>query len=218
MNPLIFIPSVREIPRVIESWNELPYDKYVVRMKLEAPAYQDGRDFFLSHSEYTHIVIAPDDMVVDYDSFMTLQRDVKEYRLTNVAGIANLGQDDPDVYSCKPIGVPFIQKTKGSYYDKNNIPNELFTVGFTGFACQWLERELVEKLSFKGWCNNGQGCMDAQFSTEMNEMVNMQIVDPKTYFPHLRNEQYDEVKAWKAKGSEFHIGYTVHLTDGQKYE
>lgn len=218
INPLIFIPSIRKIPRVMESWNEIQYDKLLVRMMLEPKAYKTGRDFFLEHEEYTHIVIAPDDMVLDYDSFMTLKRDVEEYEFSNIAGIANLGQDDPDIYSCKPIGIPLDQQTKGSYYERDNTPDHIFTVGFTGFACQFIERELVKKLSFTGWCNGGMGCMDAQFSKEINEMGLSQIVDPDTYFPHLRNEQYDEVRAWKNRGTEAHIGYTVYLTNGEKYE
>lgn len=209
INPLIFVPSVRKIPMVIDSWKKIPHDKLIVRMMLEPRAYKNGRDYFLEHEEYTHIVIAPDDMVLDYDSFMTLKRDVEEYDLSNLAGIANLGQDDPDIYSCKPTGVPLGQNTKGSYYEKGMIPNHIFEVGFTGFACQWIERELVEKLSFTGWCNGGMGCMDAQFSKELDEMGMLQLVHPDTYFPHLRNEQYNEVRAWKNRAHTDNEGYML---------
>lgn len=214
INPLVFIPSVRQIPRVMESWGDIPYDKFLVRMMLEPRAYKTGREFFIDHEEYTHIVIAPDDMVIDYDSFMRLKNDVIEYGFSNISGLANLGQNDPDIYSCKPVGVPLGQNTKGSYYEKHNLPDSIFEVGFTGFACQWIERKLVEKLSFTGWCNGGKGCMDAQFSKELSDMGIPQLVDPDTYFPHLRNEQYDEVRAWKNAAHEPDEGWTEFIRYG----
>lgn len=227
MNPLLFIPSVREIPEVIESWNILPYDKYIVRMKLEAPAYQDGRDFFLSHPEYTHLVICPDDLVIDHDAFESLKRNVDEYNLSNLSGVSNLDEESPNVYCCKPLGVDISQVCQGSFYYTCNyshvkpnslLPTEIFQAGFSGFSTQFIERELMEKISFEGGCEEGKGCMDLKFAYELNDLEIPIMIDPNSFFVHLRNKYKTDVKAWKAKGSEFHVGYTLHLTDGQKYE
>lgn len=216
INPLVFIPSVREIPEVIESWNKLPFDKYIVRMMLEPRAYKTGRDFFLE-SDYTHIVIAPDDMVIDYQSFMTLVEDIEEYELSNLAGVANLDQSDMSVYSCKPLGTDPTSKQNGTYYDVKTLPDGIIDVGFTGFACQFIERSLVQRLSFTGGCNNGMGCMDLQFTNEMVEMGISQFVETNTFFPHLRNMQYQKVRAWKNRGEHTDDeGYTVFVKGGEK--
>ena len=217
INPLLFVPSVRKINAVRESWEALPYDKFIVRMMLEPRAYKTGRDFFLENKKYTHIVIAPDDMVVDYDSFMTLLREVDEYEFSNIAGIANLDESNFDVYSCKPLGTDPTSRNYGTYYMKETLPkNKVISVGFTGFACQFIERELVEKLSFKGGCNNEMGCMDLQFTRELESMRIPQLVHTGTFFPHYRMEQYDKVIAWKNRGHEPDEGYTVFFEGGRK--
>ena len=216
INPLIFVPSVREIPEVIESWEKIPFDKLIVRMMLEPRAYKLGRDYFLDN-DYTHIVIAPDDMVIDYDSFMTLLYDVEEYQLSNLAGISNLDQSDIDVYSCKPLGTDPRSKEDGTYYTKKTIPDGIIEVGFTGFACQFIERELVKKLSFTGGCNNGMGCMDLQFTNELKDIGISQFVETNTFFLHLRNTQYQKVRAWKNRGDHTDDeGYTVLIRKGEK--
>lgn len=227
MNPLLFVPSVREIPEVIESWNELPYDKYVVRMMLEAPAYQTARDFFLLHKEYTHIVICPDDLVIHYDAFEMLLRDVEEYDLSNLSGVAYIDEGSIGVYCCKPKGIDLTNQSKGSFYEdssnknvhpKNILPNKIFEVGFTGFCCQFLERELVEKMTFKGGCEDGAGCMDLEMAYNCQKLDKPMMVQPNAFFTHLRNRCKEEVQAWKKRGTEAHIGYTIHLTNGEKYE
>jgi len=217
MNPLLFIPSVRQIPEVIDSWNKLNFDKLVVRMKLERAAYKTGRDFFLHMKRYTHIIICPDDLVIDYDSFMMLKRNVSKYNLSNLAGISNLDEGNMDTYCCKPLGVSLTAKSKGSYYEKKNIPKEIFEVGFTGFTCQWLERSLVEKLSFTGGCNDGAGCMDSKFTEEMIDMGEIQLVQPNALFYHMRMAEYHQVRAWKNRGHEKNEGYNIFLNKDEKY-
>ncbi len=216
VNPLIFIPSVREIPEVMDSWNKIPYDKFIVRMMLEPEAYKTGRDFFLDNKEYTHIVIAPDDMVLDYESFMVLKKSIEEYGMSNIAGLANIDESNPDVYSCKPLGMDPTSASKGTYYEKGNLPKEtIFEVGFTGFACQWIDRTLAENLSFKGGCNEGQGCMDLQFTRECNKMNVSQLVNKNTYFYHMRKAQALKVRAWKNGEHPPGEGYVLFIRTGE---
>lgn len=213
LNPLLFCPSVRNIGKVRKSWQDIPYDKYVVRYKLEDNAYSDGRDTFLDNKKYTHLVICPDDLVIDYDSFMILKRDVEEYDFNNIAGVANLDESQPDVYSCKAVGIDPTSKEKGSYLEKSHFIDihEPCMVGFTGFACQWIERSLVEQLSFTGGCNNGKGCMDLQFTREMDKLGIGQIINPDAFFYHMRNAQHLQVRKWKGMGEEKHRGWSYWI-------
>lgn len=198
LNPLVFAPSIRNIERVMDSWNDLPCDIFVARYMKEPKAYQTGRDYFLEHEQYSHIVICPDDMVVDYDSFMAIYRAVDEYDFSNLAGVANLDETNFDVYACKPLEYDPESKTAGSYYTSDTLPeNEIIEVGFTGFTCQFIERDLVELLSFTGGCNKGHGCMDLQFTRELQSLNIPQLLHTGTFFPHLRNTQQDQVHLFK---------------------
>ncbi len=197
INPLLFCPSVRNIPEVIKSWNGISYDKYIVKMKPEPEAYKDGRDFFLEHKEYTHPVICPDDLVIYYDPFMKLVRETEEYNFSNLCGISNLDEDRPDLYCCKPLGMS--PKTKGHNIDKeyaDKLKGKIIQVGFTGFSCQFLDRELVKKLSFTG-LDNTPNNLDQQMANELNELHVPMIVDFDAYFWHMRKAQLANVKEWK---------------------
>ena len=218
MKPLLFMPSPRSIPDVTNSWQYLPYDKYIVKNRLEKQAYQNGRDFFMDHDEYTHLVICPDDIIVDYDSMEILRRDVEEYEFNNICGVGMVDEEST-AFCCKPLGTPFDATGVGSYYYKINdklrdncevIPNEITQVGFTGFMIQWLDRELVKKLSFEGGCEDGKGCMDIKMSEEMEKLEIPYIIEPHAFFTHLRFEQKRELKKWLKNGD--HKGYTVHVT------
>jgi len=198
IKPLLFCPSPRNIPEVIQSWKAIPYDKFIVKNKLEHIAYKEGRDFFLENEKYTHLIICPDDLVLYYNSFYTMLFTVMDYDYSNLSGIANIDESQPDVYCCKPLDVDPTQKTKGSFYTKETIPQEnIFEVGFTGFVCQFIERELMEDLTFTGGCSGGQGCMDLQFTNECKNLGVPQLVDKRATFYHMRMAQYDKLKAWK---------------------
>jgi hypothetical protein len=206
-NPLIFVPSVRDIKQVWDALAELPYDKLVIKMKRQNVAYPEAKEWFLNHEEYTHLVICPDDLVLDYDTFMILARDVKEYEFSNLCGICNLEEGTPDTYTPKALGIDYSDNTASSYWTKETIPDEIFEVGFTGSACQFIERDLVKLLSFTGYCENGQGCFDAQFAKEMTDMKRAILVQPEALFWHMRKEQYKEVREWLKKEPE--EGYTA---------
>jgi len=206
INPLLFCPSVRDIPEVKATWEAIPYDKYVVKKRLEPRAYQDGRNCFLKNKEYTHLVVCPDDLDIDKDSFNQLLWDIEEYDYPALAGIANLDEDRPTVYCCMAqkfcnYNEDHTPATKGAWYSsikETFLPSEpIFRVGFAGFACQFIRRDLMEKVSFEGSCNGGTGCMDWKFAQECDKLGIPQMVDQRAFFYHRRTTQYDEVRAWK---------------------
>ena len=215
------MPSPRSITEVEASWNDIPYDKYVVKNELEKPAYQIGREFFLSHAEYDYIVICPDDIIIDYDSFELLKREVEENQLSNLCGVAMVDELS-EAYACKPVGVPFNAMSGGSYYYRPSpllregwkiIPDsQILEVGYTGFMIQFLERWLVELyLSFDGGCDDGAGCMDLMQSREMKKVGMPYLVHTGAFFTHLRRRQYKETKEWIRNGDHTK-GYTIHVT------
>ena len=211
------MPSPRDIEEVYDSWSNLPYDKYVVKNYLEKPAYQIGRDFFLENEEYTHIVICPDDIIIDYHAFELLKNTIQKNNISNLCGVAMVDETS-NAYACKPLGIPYDSMAGGSYYyrDKQRdyplLPvNKVIEVGYTGFMIQFLERELVEKLSFEGGCEKGEGCMDLKQSQEMDGLDERYFVHTGAFFTHLRRVQYEETKEW-IKNGEHTKGYTVYIS------
>ncbi len=196
-NPLIFIPSVKNIQTVWDSWDKLLYDKFVSRGRREIPAYKAGVDYFKKHKQYTHFVICPDDLVIATDSFNILKRDIEEYGYNNICGVSNVDEDSPDYYCCKPYGLN--PATKGRNFtneDKQQLTDNIIQVGFTGYSCQFLDRDLTEKLSFTGACNNDEGCLDLRMALEMNKMEIPMLVDFDANFWHMRKHSRKQAYEW----------------------
>jgi hypothetical protein len=199
LHPLIFIPKVRDIEAVKDSWDLLFYDKLIVENMPEMEAYHFAKHYFLMNKKYTHLVICPDDLVIDYNSFESLKRKVLEYDYSNLSGIANKAQNEHNVYCCQNINEVDYQFANGgtfSYYNESNIPDETFQAGFTGFCCQWINREIMEQVTFNG-SNDNNNCLDWQFARELNELEIPLLVDPESQFKHLSREQRAELRQWK---------------------
>ena len=199
MHPLIFIPKVRNIKKVVSSWDHLPYDILVVENIREVEAYHFARNYFLLRKEYTHLVICPDDLIIDHDAFESLKRNVEEYGLSNLSGIANRQQDFPDEYCTQDItkvDYNYVNGASTPYYNKEDIPSEIFSAGFTGFCCQWISRELMSKVTFNG-SSSHNNCLDWQFAREVYALNIPLLVSPTSLFRHLSLEQRQDLRQWK---------------------
>lgn len=199
MHPLIFIPKVRDIPKVIKSWKGLNYDKLVVENMPEVEAYHFAKHYFQLNKPYTHLVICPDDMVVDNFSFELLKRQIEEHGYDNLSGIANKSQDEDDIYCCQSItdvDYQFVNGATFPYYNKTNIPSEVFQAGFGGFCCQWISRDLIENTTFNG-SSIHNNCLDWQFAKELYSLAKPLLVEPNAVFKHLSKEQRAELRQWK---------------------
>ncbi len=154
-------------------------------------------EYFKKHKEYTHFVICPDDLVINSNSFNLLCRDIEEHDFSNICGISNIDEERPDYYCCKPLGLN--PKTKGRNFtkeDKDELTDSIVQVGFTGYSCQFLERDLVEQLSFTGACNKDQGCLDLQMALEMSELKLPMMVDFNADFWHMRTHSRKQAYDW----------------------
>ena len=206
--------------------DKIDFDRVYVKDFNEWMAYAIGKAFFLMREEYTHLVIWPDDLVYDDIGFRQLLLDVEEYELSNLAGTASLNEDmTPNISCTKQKGADLFAQSHGSWYqfektdkDRKNtlvLPDEIFEVGFTGFCCQILERDLVRKLSFIGACNENKGCMDSRMSMDMKELGIPLLVQPTIRFTHLRNRQLSEVLAVK---SGIKKGYVKFVPRGVEFD
>lgn len=218
MNPLIFIPSPRDIPAVKKRWHEIPYDKFIVKYRPQIDAYTEGREFFLNHEEYTHLIMAPDDLEITKEGIEQLIEDVEKYDFKIISGICNIDESQRYVYAIQPIGCDFsrpVPTHKGSWYsqyDKPVLPvDDIFQVGHSGFCCEIIERSVMEKVSWVGSTNDKKGNFDWQFSHDVTDMNIPIMVDKRVNLYHRRFEQSYQAK--KIRNSDDNIGYSVWIRD-----
>ncbi len=215
IKPLLFMPSPRDIPAVKKLWHEIPYDKFIVKYKQEKQAYALGKEFFLKNTDYTHLIICPDDLEVTPEAVEQLISDVKQFGYETISGYCNLDEVSKDTYAIQPMGRDFSKDkphtTKESWYSKDNLPeDDIIQVGHTGFACQLISRKLFEKLSWIGSSSMGAGNFDWQFSKNCFDLSIPIMVDTRVKLWHRRKEQYDRVNKYK-HGEGFPDGYSFLL-------
>ena len=183
------MPSPRDIPKVKQAWSKLPYDKFIVKYKNQKEAYAEGREFFLSHEEYTHIVICADDLVIKPEDLETLLKHV-EIQLDGLC----LLDETSNAYACQPLGCDLSgnqpQMGYGCWFMKGTIPaNTFLEVGHSGAVCRVIERELFKKLTFTGGNKDKSGWFDFGMSKEMKSMGIAIRVDTSIIMEHLRTAQ-----------------------------
>ena len=194
MNPLLFIPSPRDIPAVKKLWRLLPYDKFIVKYKPQIEAYREAKKFFLTHKEYTHIVLCPDDLEIDPIGLNMLLEDANSYEI--ISGYCNLDESHPDIFALQPTGIDYSPDKPrcnyGAWYMKNKNPklptdSRYFAVGHSGCACCVISRRLFKQLSFHG--ANGTGWYDWQISKDCYSLGVPLMIDLGVFFWHRRSEQ-----------------------------
>ncbi len=205
MNPLLFSPSVRNIPAVLELWEKLPYDHLIEKYKMPLDAKQSAKRFFLENTGYTHLVVMPDDLEVVQDNIDQLIEDIEINHYEVIGGMCNIDESQPHVYNIQPNGISYEslgpRASKGSWYADNDKPllpdKNIFQVGFNGFALMFIERSVMEQLSFVGAADDGQSNFDWNACRECYKLGIPVMTDKRVNMYHRRFEQYDEAKAFK---------------------
>ncbi len=171
---LIFNPSPRLIP-VFESKVKLlnsKYDIYRVRFNWnEQDAYEQGRQFFLSHPEYTHMAILPDDLLVDTHHVDKLVSDLEENpNIEVLSGLCNFSMINKKFYNTLAVipydriqaYVTFRTLAKYNYEsllnrdDYTEQPKGVRRVLFAAFSFTIISRRILEMFGFRPIKPSGQ--------------------------------------------------------------
>lgn len=197
VNLLLFRGSPRSNIENVEMWNEkLPCDKLIVRYTLEHPAYKIARDFFMAHGEYTHLVIATDDIVVKPKHVEQLIKDLQEKDYPVLSGMMNV--DQADVNTVNLTRTLPTKERRGRHY-KHITRKELegsedfFQVAFSGFPLMAIRRDIVEKFPFdadriyQGLDGSRGASLDLVFCWNCQENAIPVWVDKRIDMKHLRS-------------------------------
>ena len=172
-NLLIASPSPRKIKpfeRKVNALNQ-KYDIFLAKFDFdEIHAYQTIRNYFLEHTEYTHLAIMPDDLLVDVKHADKLVEDLTKNDYPVISGISNFACTTKRFFNnmtCIEYGkidaLIQLQKT-GRYdyfkhimsrerYDKiraemKDSDNRIIRVIFSAFPFTIIRRDVVEKIEF----------------------------------------------------------------------
>src|SRR6476619_4030303 len=175
MNPLLFIPSPRDIPEVKESVDKLKIDKIWIKYYGQEEAYKTARQYFLEHKEYTHLVIHPDDLLVtplnleylliDRDMVIygwcinTIREDWQQLNQSNISDYLSYEKPREATYE----SFQFMPVERINDLLRNGIAK--IKVKFAGFALTSIPRNVVEQVPFIA---DGDCCMDSTFALDLD--------------------------------------------------
>lgn len=188
--PLIASASPRDIPEFLDSIFPLMDDKAFAKYCEEFMAYKLIRKFFMEYKRYTHLVIVPDDLVIDKETYEKLRTtvEVNRDRYPVLAGTCNHNWHDKDhLITCRQLPTVgpenyhwmSVEEADKCVADGNPIQQ----VGFDGFACTFIRRDVIEQIEIEGF--KKQMAFDMQFATDCKDKGIPIHVDLSTRFLHL---------------------------------
>lgn len=193
VEPLLFCPSVREIPDFYQRFNAITkYDKYFVKYtRPEIDAYVAGREAFLSgESKYTHYVICPDDLLFTEEDVDRLVKDIEYFQSIGkkeaiISGFCNVDTTEQKHLanitfhrvSARRVGRIYnflkldeVRKIRNEL--KENEQEPFIRVFFAGFPLMAIPRVVVENVPFKNDSATGYErkgcCLDVIFCCDAN--------------------------------------------------
>jgi len=146
-------PSPRcYIPAVEENNPLLPCSMIIPKHYSEYRAYKIVRDHFISHKEYTHLVIATDDIVVLPEHIIQLEKDLEKHDYHVLSGMMNVDLDDEKyVNICHTIPTKQRKGRKYGWVPRSVLPEwDIFEAEFSGFPLMAIRRDIVERFEFRG--------------------------------------------------------------------
>ena len=211
-NPLIFVPSPRNIQKFNESTANIKADKLWIKFYPEEHAYQVARDYFLEHNQYTHLVVLPDDLLITPTDFYTLRDDAETYDVIsgwcrNTIRLTPYWKGEQETEDMAESNISFhlppnppAQGTYGRYrfisipfIDVLKETNQnIVEVKYAGFPLTFISRNIVEQVPFR----RQDCCVDSCFAIDLDKKGIKQYSDLRVRTIHM-NIHPDEIMVGK---------------------
>jgi len=195
MNTLAITCSARNIP-ICEYWRNRnnKYDHLIVKHYPLSEALNLARNFFLKHSEYTHLLIWAEDVIANTEHAKLLEEDYETYKYKVISGYSTISFTDEHInITQKDLSKEYIYTREQynlfrmSQVIYQTIEYPIIKVFFQGHSLSLIERSVVEKIPFRHYkIVNDMGVMqDLQFAIDLHKNNIPQYVDLRVYVPHL---------------------------------
>jgi len=195
LNTLALTCSARNLP-ICEFWRDRnkEYDHLTVKHYPLTDALNLGRNFFLKHKEYTHLLIWAEDVIANTEHVQLLEEDYITYKYQVISGYSTISFTDESLnITQKDLSREYIYTREQynlfrmSQVIYKTIEYPIIKVFFQGHSLSLIERSVVEKIPFKGYkiVNNMEVMQDLQFAIDLHKNNIPQYVDLRVYVPHL---------------------------------
>lgn len=205
IKPIFFIAQPRNVRFLLDTFRKIDFiDKLFVKYHEEPEFYAFVNEYFREHKEYTHCIVAPDDLQMTVGGMVRLMRDIDENDFPVLSGVCNYCDvwQTPDlvctmcriqrahryVNICfKPIWID--SKTGYTHYpfltlEEFEANKGLRKVAFQGFSPAVIRRDITEMVPFRPVSDKFLGCFDVSFSTDCLEKGVEQHADLNAFFRH----------------------------------
>lgn len=212
MEPLITIPSPRDIPIVKEALDKITeYDKLWIKYSPEHITYPIIRGEILKNPRYTHLVICPDDLLIDdKNKLETLFKDYEAFENPDkiiLSGYCNVDTSENSKYanvtqyhvSNERAGREYRWFTLQQLEENSKYGNFLIEVQFSGFALMVIPRQAIEEIRFRNdsWTGNFDSngcCIDIMFCNDVIQRGYKIYVDSRVRLQHLKHSDQNTSK------------------------
>jgi len=174
IKPLLVYLQAADYPEILEELEKIPCDKLILKYFPYPHPHNIARDFFLKHTEYTHLIIQPQDLKVTKEHYEKMFKNIYDKNYPVLSAVCNVGKNGVFRYKmavCKelPAWNRYVR-----YY--NWIPSGLKGINqvkFQGHVFVWIKRDVVERRNiygdyiFRGSVHvGGEPAPDLTFCTE----------------------------------------------------
>lgn len=188
MNPLLAILNPRTIPEVLHLIEKIRgYDKLWIKNFPQVEAYTKLRNWFLEHTEYSHLVLLIDDVLITQNEFDILREDLHTNDYQILAGIGNVSYLRLEEYSPVMDTLPTMEADTYHFLTKAQLDDFLAKgeyikqVMFEGFSLPFIRRDVVEMIPFRG-----PDSVDTHFATDCAAKGVATYVDLRAKMFHLK--------------------------------
>jgi hypothetical protein len=207
INPLVCILQPRDIPQFTDSVkSELQIaDKYWIKYHVQGLAYDKMREIFLKHTEYSHLVILPDDLIITKEAYARIYDDLTRNDYSVISGWCNLDRDNPTLSNIciddLPPNPPHLGKlTDYKFATMQELTDlrkkfgwQVIEVKYAGFPLTFIRRDVVEQIPFR---EDDGCCPDSLFAIDLHDKKIPQFVDlgAKMYHMKLADNEYENMQ------------------------
>jgi len=205
LKPLWIIAQPRNIQFLLQEFRKIDFvDKIFVKYHRDMAFYDFANTYFRDHSDYTHLILCPDDLQVNIGGIIRLLRDINEEDYPVLAGVSNYCNvwQTPDLVctycrSQRPHQYTNVcfeptwvdEKTNWTHYpfvtlEFLNENRGIHRVAFQGFSPVIVRRDIALKIPFRPVSDTFLGCQDIAFSADCNRLGVDQYADFHVFFQH----------------------------------
>jgi len=202
VRPMLGIPSPRDIPEFLDCMRAIVAPRLWIKYHKEVRAYELMRWYFLTQTDYTHLVILPDDLIIRQEAYDLLVRDLEESKTDYpvLCGLCNVYYYSNTVSCTELLGGAFVSNERLDEMRTMQGGSPIIRVKREGFALPFIRRDIVEKIRFEDMLTNA---LDYMFSLNCYKRDIPIYVDTRARLLHLcerpPNGNYEYFKVGKEK-------------------